>query len=104
MAKFHFNDLHSFKDFVGFVKLCSPDQYPPRDGVAPEEQWTLELAFEGLRYGLALAVKEKGDRPAFEQCRGLVEEAYGYYREGKKREGFFKLEEVCKLLRKVPSR
>ena len=103
MAKFPFNDLHSFKDYVGFVKLCSPDQYPLREGVAPEEQWTLDLAFEGLRYGLSLAVKEKGDRPVFEECRGLVEKAYESYREGKKRDGFFKLEEVSKLLRQVPS-
>jgi hypothetical protein len=100
MAEFPFNDLHSFKDYVVFVQLCSPDRYLPRKRLAP---WTLESAFEGLRYGLSLAVEEKGDRPVFEQCRGLVEEAYGYYREGKKREGFLKLEEVIKLLKKVPS-
>jgi hypothetical protein len=104
MAKFPFSDLHSFKDYVGFVKLCSPDQYPPRERVAPEEQWTLELAFEGLRYGLFLAVKEKGACAVFEECHRLVEDAYGYYKEGNKREGFFKLEEVCRLLRKMSSR
>ncbi|HWB59432.1 MAG TPA: hypothetical protein VG733_08070 [Chthoniobacteraceae bacterium] len=103
MAQFPFTDLHSFKDYVGFVKLCSPDEFPFRDGASPEEQWTLDLAFKGLRFGLALSVKEKGERPAFEECRRLVEDAYKHYRDGDKRQGFFALEEVCKLLRKIPS-
>jgi hypothetical protein len=103
MAKFPFSDLHSFKDYVVFVQMCLPDQFDPRDGYGPEEQWTLDLAFEGLRYGLALAVEEKGERPVFQKCRELVEEAYRHYREGNKRAGFFALEEVSKLLRKVKS-
>ena len=46
MAKFPFTDLHSFKDYVGFVQLCAPNRFPRRDGVSAEEQWTLDLAFE----------------------------------------------------------
>lgn len=103
MAEFPFNDLHSFKDYVVFVQMCLPDEFPAREGVGPDEQWTLGLAFEGLRHGLSLAIEEKGERPVFEQCRKLVEEAYKHYLEGKEREGFFALEEVQKLLRKVPS-
>ncbi len=103
MAEFPFSDLHSFKDYVVWVKLCSPDQFPVRERRAPEEQWTLDLAFEGLRYGLSCAVQEKGERPVFEKCRQLVEQAHRHYREGNMREGFFTLEEVCKLLRKVPT-
>lgn len=104
MAKFPFTDLHSFKDYVVFVQMCSPDQYLPRQGLGPDEQWTLELAFEGLRYGLSLAVKEKGERKQFTECQRLVEEAYQHYQQGNEREGFFKLEDVHKLLRKIPSR
>jgi hypothetical protein len=48
-AAFPFSDLHSFKDYVGFVKLCAPDSFLVREGVGPSDQWTLELAFEGLR-------------------------------------------------------
>src|ERR1700679_448298 len=33
MTSFPFNDLHSFKDFVVFAQICSPDEYPQRDGV-----------------------------------------------------------------------
>ncbi len=103
MAHFPFSDLHSFKDYVGFVKLCAPDMFPPREGVGPDEQWTLDLAFEGLRLGLKMAVAEKGPKPVFAACQELVDAAYAHYREGRMREGFLKLEEMQKLLKKVPS-
>ncbi|HLN31303.1 MAG TPA: hypothetical protein VK395_26415 [Gemmataceae bacterium] len=103
MARFPFNDLHSFKDYVGFVKMCSSTKFPLREGLGPDEQWSLDLAFEGLRYGLKLAIEEKGERPVFTECQELVEKAYNQYREGQRREGFFTLEQVQKLLRKVPS-
>lgn len=104
MAKFGFTDLHSFKDYVGFVKLCLPDRFPHRDGVAAGGQWSLNLAFEGLRLGLNMAVEEKGEQPEFTESRRLIEEAYDAYKSGDIRSGFMKLELVQKLLGKVPSR
>jgi hypothetical protein len=101
--RFGFRDLHSFKDFVGFVKLCAPELFPSRDGYGSDEQWTLDLAFEGLRLGLDMAVREKGERIEFAESRRLVEEAYNAYKGGDVRSGFAKLELVQKLLRKVPS-
>ncbi len=101
---FGFSDLHSFKDYVGFVKLFAPDEFLPREGVGADDQWTLDLAFEGLRLGLTMAVEEKGKRVELTRGRALVEEAYAAYRDGNVRDGFFKLEELQKLLKKVPSR
>ena len=69
-AAFPFSDLHSFKDYVGFVKLCAPDDFPSREGVGPADQWTLDLAFGGLRLGLKMAAEEKGERAEF--ARGSV--------------------------------
>ena len=102
-AHFGFTDLHSFKDHVGFVQICAPDRFHPREGVGPDDQWTLDLAFEGLRLGLRMAVEEKGERHEFTRGSSLVEEAYGAYSAGRMRDGFFKLEELQKLLRRVPS-
>lgn len=104
MARFPFSDLHSFKDYVGFVKLCAPDEFPHREGVSQSEQWSLDLAFDGLRLGLKLAAEEKGERPVFEECRSMIEAAYLEYQSGHMKEGFVKLAEVQKLLKKVPSR
>jgi hypothetical protein len=103
MAEFPFSDLHSFKDYVMYVQTFLPDQFPPREGVGPEDQWSLELAFEGLCFGLNLAVQEKGEHPRLSDCRKLVGEAYELYRAGDLRGGFFKLEEVNELLKWVPS-
>ena len=103
MAKFGFTDLHSFKDYVGFVKLCSPNRFPHREGVPADEQWSLNLAFDGLRLGLDMAAREKGKRIEFVDSRLLVEEAYEAYNAGDVRSGFAKLDQVQKLLRKVPS-
>jgi hypothetical protein len=103
LAYFGFHDLHSFKDFVGFVRLCAPDQFPHQDWLKPDEQWTLDRAFEGLRYGLDLTAQEKGELPVLATCRSLVKEAYVHYTNGRMREGYFKIEEMEKLLRKIPS-
>ena len=102
-AKFPFNDLHGFKDYVMYVQHYSPDRFWPREGVGPEDQWTLHLAFKGLRLGLDMAVQEKGNRQEFAESRRLVEEAYEAYKAGDIRTGWDKLEQVQKLLRKVPS-
>ncbi len=103
MSKFPFNDLHSFKDYVGFVQLCSPNKFPRREGAAASSPWTLALAFEGLRQGLEMAVREKGAQKEFANSCRLVEEAFEAYKSGDIRSGFVKLEQVQKLLGKVPS-
>jgi hypothetical protein len=103
-AAFPFSDLHSFKDYVVFVQTYLPDRFRPREGVGPGDQWTLDLAFEGLRLGLKMAAEEKGERAEFTRGGALVEEAYAAYRDGNMRDGFLKLEDLQKLLKKVPSR
>lgn len=87
-ARFPFSDLHSFKDYVGFVKICAPDRFPQREGVGLADQWTLDLAFEGLRLGLEMATEEKGEREEFAKGRALVEDAYAACRDGRMRDGF----------------
>lgn len=103
-ARFPFSDLHSFKDYVGFVQICASTEFPQREGVGPADQWTLDLAFEGLRLGLEMATKEKGERDEFVKGRVLVEEAHAAYRGGRMRDGYLKLEDLQKVLRKVPTR
>jgi hypothetical protein len=72
MAKFPFTDLHSFKDYVIYAQTYLPDRFPHREGAGPNEQWSLDLAFRGLREGLALAKDEKGPRQELLDCEKLV--------------------------------
>jgi hypothetical protein len=50
-----------------------------------------------------MAAEAKGERAEFERGLALVEEAYAAYRDGNVRDGFFRLEELQKLLKQVPS-
>lgn len=103
MTSWHFHDLHGFKDYISMVYIGAPDRFREREGRGPEEQWTLDLAFEGLRHGLAITAEEKGELPVLVTCRTMVEEAYAHYCEGRIREGCLKLQEMAKLIRKLPS-
>jgi hypothetical protein len=102
-ARFPFTDLHSFKDYVGFVQLCCPDRWPVRGGVSAAEQWSLDLAFRGLRLGIDLSQKEKGDLPVFTEASRLIEQAYAHYADGEVREGFQVMDRLVELLGTVPS-
>ncbi len=97
MAVFPFTDLHSFKDYVAFVRMCAPNNFPEREGVSAEHQWSLDLAFKGLTEGLSYL-----QRDAVEICQKLLEESYHFYKVGDRKSGFLKLEEVRKLLAKHP--
>ena len=102
-ARGGFTDLHSFKDFVAMVIVCAPDRFMYQDWRSADDQLNLERAFEGLRYGLTSTVEEKGESTVLAKCRELVEAAYVEYRAGRNRLGQGKLEEMEKLLKKLPS-
>jgi hypothetical protein len=99
-----FSDLHSFKDFVGFVKLCAPDMFPVREGVSASEQWNLELVFEGLDVGLAIAGREGVSASLVSQCQSLFEVALAHYRAGRLQDGFNSLEAAQRILRGVKTK
>ena len=103
-ARGFFHDLQSFKDFVTIVVVCAPDQFLHEDWRSNDDQMNLERAFASLRYGLDLTAKEKGESPLLTQCRELVEAAYTEYAAGRNREGRAKMQEMEKLLKKLPSR
>lgn len=100
---FGFSDLHGFKDFVVYVMMCAPDLFPEDDWRASDEQMNVERAFIGLRYGLGLAAKEKGDSTLLARCQELVASAYADYGAARNHAGQIKLQEVETLLKKLPT-
>jgi hypothetical protein len=82
--------------------MCAPNQFPPREGVT--EQWSLDLAFRGLREGLSQAIKEKGERKEFAKFSLLVDQAYDHYQAGRRRDGFQHLDQAHKILKMVSTR
>lgn len=103
MVGFPFSDLHSFKDYVGFVKLCAPNLFPERYALPSHCQWTLELAFEGLDAGLILSRGEKVPSSVVESCKVLFEEAKSAYVSNDIKSGYSKLDEAHRLLKEIPT-
>ena len=101
---FGFTDLHGFKDFVGFVILCAPDEFPSDDWLKPEECMNLDRAFVGLRYGLDVTASEVGETEVLSDCRQLVEDAYAEYQAGRDEAGQQRLEQMDKMLLRLRSR
>ncbi len=101
---FGFNDLHGFKDFVGYVFLCAPDEFPCDDWRKPDEKMNLQRAFIGLRYGLDLAASEKGENEVVMRCRQLVDDALAHFHAGDGSAGRRALNEIRDLLKQLPSR
>ena len=104
MTKFPFNDLHSFKDYLAFVKMCAPDLFPVREGVPATEQWSLSLAFKGLYEGLVIAEQEKGPRPVFSECKEIFDAAHKEYLAGNRKGGFELMAKAQKAIKAVHSR
>ena len=103
-ARFPFHDLHSFKDFVVFAQTClTTGRFPRREGTAMSAQWTPELAFQGLRYGLELATGEGVPAEVIDECRNLLGSAEEHFRTNNVREGFLALERVNEILKCVPT-
>lgn len=87
-AKFPFTDFHGYKDYVTFVRMCAPDNFPLRDGLSSSDQWTLQLAFEGLHQGLTLAREVGVSDAIIAQCQQHFESAYVLYVGGDRKAGF----------------
>ena len=100
---FGFHDFHSFKDYVGFVKLCAPRDFPERGGVAESDQWTLDLAYDGLLLGLQFAASEGVSNNIVLECQSLFRAAFESYRADDIRAGFQSMEAAQRILRRVPS-
>jgi hypothetical protein len=75
-------DIDSFYDFIGFVIVSAPDEFPREDYLSDDEQLNLDRAFSELRHGVELVEK---DFPGADRGRGLnaiLDEALALYRAG----------------------
>ena len=91
-------DIDSLYDFIGYVVLSAPNRFPQEDYLGPEEQMTLERAFEELRYGVRLVEK---DFPGSDAKRGLsllIERSLESYRSGDAKAGAQTLQDFQDLV------
>ena len=90
-------DISSLHDFIGYVVLSAPNQFPKEDYLSDAEQMNLERAFDELRRGIALIEK---DFPGADVERGLslvLDESLAHYRAGDELRGAHRLQDFEKL-------
>jgi hypothetical protein len=95
------HDIDSLYNFIGYVVLGAPDQFPKEDYLSDEDQMTLDKAFEELRHGITLVEK---DLPGADLDRGLtavLEESLAYYRSGHEVKGAHRLRDFENLIYKT---
>jgi len=95
-----FTDVRGFRDFILEVIAGAPADFMEMDWLSPEEQMTLDRAFEGLRIGFDLVEWEFGSTKA-SPMRAFANESLAAYRNGDDRSGQSKLEAIEKLLRRL---
>jgi hypothetical protein len=94
-------DIDSLYNFIGYVVLCAPDQFPQRDYLRAEEQMNLEGAFAELSRAIALVER---DFPGADEQRGLsttLSRALACYKDGDTLSGAHALQDFQDLIFKT---
>jgi recombinational DNA repair protein (RecF pathway) len=71
-----------FRDFLSLVIVHAPDEFPEEDFLEPEEQLTLDLAFDELRKGIELLSARRVSPNQKQQLHELLKQAYSNYLNG----------------------
>jgi hypothetical protein len=75
-------DLNALRDFVGYVVLCAPDNFPEEDFLQRDEQMNLERAFEEMRNAMNLFKPSKMNDTKRSEALSMLEESLNSYRSG----------------------
>lgn len=84
-------DIDSLYNFIGFVVLRAPSNFPVEDYLPPDEQLNLERAFAELRRGLALVKAQTPNLSGIDKLDAVLAEALALYRRGEAVQGAHRL-------------
>lgn len=68
---------------IAYVLGYAPDQFPDEDFLAPNQQMTLELAFEQLRQGINIAYPEAEFADKRVMLAAILDQSYAAYMAGR---------------------
>lgn len=83
--------------------MCAPDKFPVRDFLPPEDQLTLDSAFEELNRGLHHLEKAIANQDSMPRIRALLDESLSLYKKGEKIQGAHLLQDLEDMLYGKPS-
>lgn len=92
-------DIDSFYNFIGYVVLCAPDQFPVEDYLPPDGQMNLERAFVELSKGVEMAtVDSPVDDVRRTNLQGLLAQSLAAYKNGEDVKGAHLLQEMERMV------
>lgn len=91
-------DIDSLFNFIGFVVLRAPSNFPVEDYLPADEQLNLERAFAELRRGVELIKAQAPNLSGIEKLDVVLVEALAFYRRGEDLQGAQRLHDFEALI------
>lgn len=88
------DSIDSFYNFIGYVVLCAPDNFPVRDYLPPEDQMDLEKAFVELHRGVGLIDPKVASGEKLKSIKLLIDQAHAAYKSGDEVKGAHLLQDM----------
>jgi hypothetical protein len=89
-------DIDRLHDFIAYVVVHAPDNFPKEDYLKENEQMTLETAFEELRRGVQLRNFAAADASC--QLSAILDDALALYRTGEDVKGAHRIQDFERLI------
>jgi hypothetical protein len=93
-------NLRDFHDFIGYVILSAPDDFPKENYLPAEEQMTFKQAFEELHTGLGFVDEKSVGHARKAEMKKMLIDAQQAYVSGDLTEGIDLLARLQKLIPK----
>lgn len=77
----------SLYDFIGYVVLCAPDDFPYEDYLPKDDQMTLQRAFHELHESIGLLDPRVTPPEKREMLAALLHQSLAAYERGEQRQG-----------------
>lgn len=91
-------NIGGYVDFISYVLLSAPDDFPEEDYLSRDEQMNLEKAFEELRNGMHFVDEVIADGATRVRLRDLLDASLCAYQAGRDVEGAHLLQDFEKLV------
>jgi len=86
-------NLNDLLDFLSYMVLYAPDEFPEEDYLSPEEQMNLEKAFEVLNNSMEFVREKISNGDQLQQLQGLLNDSNTAYKDGDDVKGAHLLQE-----------
>ena len=85
--------ISEYRDFLSYVLLYAPDEFPQEDYFEPKDQLNLDKAFDELRRAFPMIKKRVKEQETLSMLRELLEISYEGYKSGDHKKGAYALQE-----------